>query len=334
MNIEIENRDMELLISQFVSGQIGPASLKVLKEWMAESEENKLFVKNQIEICMLAGASRSQTRFDSQEAYSRFLKRIRADKSRLPLVAFSWKVLYRVAVVVLVLLLPLSYWVGRKQLKGSFQDIVIEAPLGAQTKMLLPDGTKVWLNAGSKLTYSQGFGVENRQMELVGEGYFEVAENEKLPLKVKTHELNLQVLGTKFNFCNYNEDREAMVDLLEGKVELQLPDCESKHYQLNPNQRLVLDKQTRHVTLCNVNAADAKLWTTADLFFDEALLEDIALKLSRCYNVTIEVADSLRNKRFYGNFKLKSNSIDEILSMMAATQRLKYRYENNKYIFY
>lgn len=96
----------------------------------------------------------------------------------------------------------------------------MEAPLGSRTKLTLPDGTLVWLNAGSRITYSQGFGVGNRKIELIGEGYFEVKRNEEVPFLVKTNSLLVKVLGTKFNFRDYPDDAEAIVSLSEGKVAL------------------------------------------------------------------------------------------------------------------
>ena len=75
------------------------------------------------------------------------------------------------------------------------------------------------LNAGSKIVYSQGFGVDDRNLSLEGEGYFEVTKNEKIPFVVETRELNLKVLGTKFNFKNYPEDEEVTVNLMEKKAD-------------------------------------------------------------------------------------------------------------------
>ena len=86
---------------------------------------------------------------------------------------------------------------GRSECKDTFADISVEAPLGSRTKLYLPDGTLVWLNAGSRMTYSQGFGVDNRKVELEGEGYFEVQRNEKLPFFVKTKDLQFAGIGNK-----------------------------------------------------------------------------------------------------------------------------------------
>jgi ferric-dicitrate binding protein FerR (iron transport regulator) len=81
-------------------------------------------------------------------------------------------------------------------------------------------------------------------------------------------------------------------------------------------------------------AENSRLWTNDELFFDEELLQDIAKKLMRSYNVKVEVADSLRNKRFYGSFGISGNTIDKILDVMASTQQMNYKYENGVYILY
>ena len=140
---------------------------------------------------------------------------------KAPRQEFRLSALWRYAAIIAVILAVgcFSYWQGGVNVKDTFADISVEAPLGSRTKLYLPDGTLVWLNAGSRMTYSQGFGVDNRKVELEGEGYFEVQRNEKLPFFVKTKDLQLQVLGTKFNFRDYPEDHEVVVSLLEGKVE-------------------------------------------------------------------------------------------------------------------
>ena len=206
--------------------------------------------------------------------------------------------------------------------------------MGARTKLYLPDGTLVWLNAGSKITYSQGFGVDNRNLDLEGEGYFEVKRNEKVPFEIRTKELDLTVLGTKFNFRNYADDEEVVVNLLEGKVRLKNELVASADVYMSPNEKVVLSKESGHMVKTKINASNSNLWTNDELYFDELLLEDIAKQLSRSFNVKIEVADSLKNQRFYGSFRIVGNSIEEILETISSTNRMKYKYENNRYVVY
>ena len=152
----------------------------------------------------------------------------------------------------------------------------MEAPLGSRTKLTLPDGTLVWLNAGSRITYSQGFGVGNRKIELIGEGYFEVKRNEEVPFLVKTNSLLVKVLGTKFNFRNYPEDEEVVVNLLEGSVALHNGIKTMQDIYLNPEEKVILNKATGEMIKHRAAVRNSMVWTKDELFFDEELLKDIA----------------------------------------------------------
>lgn len=337
---EIHKEEIDNLISMYLTGNIDTQSLKTLVAWSKESSENSLYVRNKIEIWFSSGVAGSMTSFDKEKAFERFKNRIekatiaeeqkqRFTKSR------SFKIFYRVAAAILILLLPLAgYWGGMETVKSGFSDIVVEAPMGARTKLYLPDGTLVWLNAGSKITYSQGFGVDNRDLTLEGEGYFEVKRNEEVPFEINTKELDLTVLGTKFNFRNYADDEEVVVNLLEGRVKLRNELVASADVYMSPNEKAVLSKETGRMVKTKINTSNSNLWTKDELFFDELLLEDIAKQLSRSFDVKIEVADSLKNQRFYGSFRIVGNSVEKILETISSTNRMKYKYENNRYLVY
>ena len=187
-----------------------------------ESESNRKYVRNKLEVWFSSGVADTAVQFDKDKAFSLFKQRIvGAEKKQKQMFRFSWKTFMRAAAVVLILMIPFAaYWQGKQAVKQSFADMVVEAPMGAHTKLYLPDGTLVWLNAGSKIIYSQGFGVDDRRLRLEGEGYFEVMKNEEVPFEIDTKELDLRVLGTKFNFRNYPDDEEVTVNLMEGKVAL------------------------------------------------------------------------------------------------------------------
>ena len=337
---EIHKEEIDNLISKYLTGDIDTQSLKVLTEWSRESAENSLYVRNKIELWFSSGVVGSTTSFDKEKAFERFKARVEkatiAEKQKQRFVqSRSFRIFYRVAAAIFIILLPLAgYWGGMETVKSGFSDIVVEAPMGARTKLYLPDGTLVWLNAGSKITYSQGFGVENRNLALEGEGYFEVKRNEKVPFEIRTKELDLTVLGTKFNFRNYTDDEEVVVNLLEGKVRLKNELVASADVYMSPNEKVVLSKESGHMVKTKINASNSNLWTKDELYFDELLLEDIAKQLSRSFNVKIEVADSLKNQRFYGSFRIVGNSIEDILETISSTNRMKYKYENNRYVVY
>lgn len=331
-----ERTNIDRLIDQYLAGTLDKESFAELKRWSLESEDNRIYVRNKLEVWFSAGVTDDAIQFDEEKAFSLFRQRVaRAEQKQAHTLRLSWKTFLRVAAVLLILVLPfVGYWQGQEALKGSFADMVVEAPMGGHTKLYLPDGTLVWLNAGSKIVYSQGFGVEDRQLELRGEGYFEVTKDEKVPFEIKTKEVNLKVLGTKFNFRNYPDDEEVTVNLMEGKVALHNGIKAMPELYLNPDEKMVLNKLTGEMTKMRAKAVRANVWIKNELFFDEELLEDIAKKLMRSFDVKVEVADSLRNKRFYGSFKIAGNTIDKILETMASTEQLQYRYENDVYILY
>lgn len=333
MQIEEQHNEIDRLITQYVSGKLDKESFEELKRWSLLTEANRRYVRDRLEVWFSSGTYRDRTFFDKDKAYELF-KQHAAGTKKKKRYTLSRKMVYRAAVIILILMLPLAYWTGEERVKGNFADIVVEAPMGARTKLYLPDGTLVWLNAASKITYSQGFGVSDRQLALEGEGYFEVTRNEKVPFEIATEEVNLRVLGTKFNFKNYRDDEEVTVNLMEGKVLLRNELKEMPRLCLQPNEKMVLNKRTGEMSKQKSNTAYLNAWTNNELFFDEELLKDIAKRLMRSYNVQIEVADSSQSKRFYGSFKISGNTIKEVLDEMAGTKRMKYRYENEKYILY
>ena len=316
MQMKEEYNDIDGLITSYLSGNLDKASFSELQKWTMESEANRIYVRNKLELWFSSGVSGSVEPFDEDAAFTLFQQRaaIFPKKEKPARRSFSWKMLYRVAAVLLVLLVPFAtYYQGKHTVKQNFSDIVVEASLGTHTKLNLPDGSLVWLNAGSKVTYSQGFGVDDRKLTLEGEGYFEVAHNEKVPFEVCTKEVNLRV---------------------EGKVALQNGIKAMEELYLEPNERMVLNKLTGEMVKSKANVEYANIWRDNKLFFDEELLEDIAKKLMRSYDVRIEVADSLRDRRFYGDFMINKNTIEEVLETIASTSRMNYRYENGKYILY
>lgn len=272
--------------------------------------------------------------YDVDQAFERFRKRTGLDQSGRQ--SYKWYRTWSVAAVAIVLLgliTVTAYWQGSRQIQSNFSDIVVEAPLGSKTKLTLPDGSTVWLNAGSKMVYSQGFGVRDRRLAFQGEGYFEVEKNDEMPFLVQTHDVNVTVVGTKFNFRNYPEDEEAVVELLEGKVALENQLKEESVRYLSPNEKMVLHKATGKMDITSAKVKEATLWTENILLFDEDLLPDIVRKLERSYHVRIEIEnEDLKQTRFYGQFNQLEQNIYDVLDMLSETGKLKY-HEEGKVIY-
>ena len=152
-----------------------------------------------------------------------------------------------------------------------------------------------------------------RSLSLTGEACFDVAHNDDLPFHVKTEELNLEVLGTKFTFRDYPDESKATVDLIRGKVALSDNIRPENKMSLKPNERMTFDKRTGRMIKSGVNANYSDTWARGVLFFDEMPLGEIAKAIERRFNVRIYVADYLKNKKFYGMFNTERKSAADIL---------------------
>ena len=187
--MEEEKKHMDELIATYLTEGLDKSALAELKAWIAASTENENYFIQQREVWFSAVSREAALKYNKDKAFHTFKNRIESQKEvgRTSRRGFRLSALWRYAAIVTVILAVgcFSYWQGGVDVKDTFADISVEAPLGSRTKLYLPDGTLVWLNAGSRMTYSQGFGVDNRMIELEGEGYFEVRRNEKLPFFVK-----------------------------------------------------------------------------------------------------------------------------------------------------
>lgn len=325
------------LITTFLSQGLGAEERVELDNWIKSSSENKQYFQKMHEVWFSSISASNQKRYEKEKAFDRFLSRTQKlseeekDTRKLPL----RKLFYSAAAVALLCIISFaSYQTGSEQVKKQFAEMIIEAPLGSKTKLYLPDGSLVWLNAGSKISYSQGFGVNNRELKFEGEGYFEVEKNKELPFNIRTQDLNVTVLGTKFNFRNYPEDHEAIVNLMEGRVSLEnhLKEMELKY--LSPAQKMILNKQTGEIQISSTNETEkTRDWTNNILMFDEELLPDIVRELERSYNIKIRIDnESLKGARFYGYFNQREQNIYDILNILSSTGRITYKMTENNTI--
>lgn len=308
--------------------------MKEKQQHITDRNESGLSNLTDEELWVSSAVADDTQQYDVDQAFERFRKRTGLDQSGRQ--SYKWYRTWSVAAVAIVLLgliTVTAYWQGSRQIQSNFSDIVVEAPLGSKTKLTLPDGSTVWLNAGSKMVYSQGFGVRDRRLAFQGEGYFEVEKNDEMPFLVQTHDVNVTVVGTKFNFRNYPEDEEAVVELLEGKVALENQLKEEAVRYLSPNEKMLLHKATGEMDITSTTVKEATLWTENILLFDEDLLPDIVRELERSYHVQIEIEnEDLKQTRFYGQFNQLEQNIYDVLDMLSETGKLKY-HEEGKVIY-
>ncbi len=318
-------QNIDELIISFIKGELDDAGKLELERWVTASGQNREHFVKSCQVWLATGLEAYRDHFDIDDAFSEF-KLIHGRAMKRPRPVWSLYAAIAAAAACIAIVFGISYNLGRRSLKNELQEIVAEAPLGSNLKMTLPDGSRIQLNAGSSVRYSQGFGVVDRRISLTGECYFEVAPNEEVPFVVSTRDLDVKVVGTKFNFRDYPNDLEAIVSLLEGKVELgnRLRQDGDRRY-LNPGQRVILDKHVGEMRIETKNAQNSIQWTQGNLFFDEELLPDITKELERYYNVKIDIhGDRLRKLRIFGNIIPREMTIEEVLETLSATNRIDY----------
>jgi hypothetical protein len=210
-------------------------------------------------------------------------------------------------------------------------------PYGKTSEIVLPDGTRVFLNAGSRLIYPEFFNDKNREVFLVGEAFFEVKKDEAHPFIVQTNDIRLKVLGTKFNVSAYASDNSVETVLTEGKVSVEPIDAGvfSKSTILVPNQMASFNRSTKQFSLKMVDTDYYTLWKEGILKFESTDLSRIIKRLERYYNVRFFYEDPfVGTVKISGKLDLKQ-SMEETLSRVASAasvnieKRGKKKYEIN-----
>lgn len=193
---------------------------------------------------------------------------------------------------------------------------------GQRSNATLPDGTKVWLNSHSKITYPRDYGVCERVLSLTGEAYFEVAKDSAKRFLVNAGEMTVEALGTAFNVKAYDEDREIVTTLFSGSAQATVSD---RTLTLKPEQYATFDRERRVLTSRTAeNVSYAAMWRDNELSFDRQTMDEIAVMFNRLYNVTIHFeSERIRHYRFSG--VIKNNSLDNVIEIISLTAPVSYR---------
>lgn len=216
-----------------------------------------------------------------------------------------------------------------KEEKQTVSEYTLDVPLGSKSRLTLADGSVVWLNAGSQISYAGDFGTATRTLSLDGEAYFEVAKDEKLPFVVRTASYEVRVTGTRFNLSAYSEDDFCTTSLFDGAVDVIYSE---QVIQMSPGKALRLDKQTGKIAFAPIETDSDKAWTEDRIAFDDIRLCELVDKLSRTYDRPIELAgqdlDDIRIKISLRNHE----SLEEVLSALKTILGVKIDYSDEHII--
>jgi transmembrane sensor len=230
---------------------------------------------------------------------------------------------------------------------------------GTKTSLLLPDGTTVWLNAGSRLTYDSLYGNSLREVTLSGEAFFEVVKNPKKPFLIHVGKINIRVLGTVFNVKSYPGEKTIETSLIKGSIEVTFPSISSKKIILKPNQKLVINKMELtsgspasqavanaepFISIRNLSktGADSSFeetaWMQNRFYFNDMSFKELLMNMERKYGVSFRLTDpALDTIHFTGSFQNEtiSQALDALrFTAEKSTADFTYEMQDNQVLIY
>jgi ferric-dicitrate binding protein FerR (iron transport regulator) len=243
----------------------------------------------------------------------------------------SW--LSRVAAILFIPLLGVMFYMlsnnniqTDKLADLAIDSVEIIAPIGSRTVVQLSDGSKVYLNYGSKIKYPRIFTGDTREIALEGEGYFEVTPNPDKPFIVKARKINVKALGTAFNVLAYPGDDIIATTLVDGKVVIEkaMPGGKTEPVgTMVPGQHVAYNPKSGEIYSTNGNIAKYIAWKDGKLIFDNEPITKVAEKLSRMYNVDIEVADEIKDYTY--TVTLVNDPLLLVLDLMTDVTDVRYK---------
>lgn len=318
----------QLAISYF-QGKISLEDESVLFDFISQNEENdKLFRSWEKDWrLMLDKENYLETEWNSLQA------KIETRKAITPVFTPQAKVipLYRkiVAVAAMVAIIAVSTLFINRVTSPFFKEnlFIVETPGGEKSRVTLPDGSIVWLNSASQISYNSLFGNSDRSIVLNGEAYFEVNKNEDLPFIVKTSDYDVVVKGTRFNVSSYADDMKITTTLMEGKVEIIHNETV---LDLAPGELLELDIQTNQIFKAQVDPEQYKSWIENKIEYDSIPLDELLNRLSRQYNIKIHLNTDSEESRIL-NISIKNDeSIEEILRGLSLATPMDIEYKDQE----
>jgi transmembrane sensor len=365
MQTKENNQSVDDLITGFLTEELSGDETRDLISWIRLKRANKQYFDEFCEIWITAKARLKNPGYNFHEGFWKFKQRIKhsEDLSNDRNNPGTFKKIIRYAAIFIIAFFSSSllfFYAGKNRAAKPDQTFIeLNVPFGSRAKFSLSDGTIVTLNAGSRLKYDNHFGIADRVVEFQGEGYFNVATNEKKPFIVKTSHLNVIALGTEFNVKAYEDEKTIETTLVKGivKVEEITEQSTSKTLVLKPNQKLTFFKENSSIvsgtatpkgnciiksqsmqaqksiaipTLVaeNINVDPVISWKENRWIFEKQSLLQIAVELERRYDVQI-IFESERLKTFRFTGIIVAEPIEQVLEVMSISAPINFKLKGN-----
>lgn len=322
----------DVLIS-YLKGELAAADAAEIEKWYDLSTENQKMLGQIYYILYINDRINISEGVDVERSLKQLKARMSAQRDNTTSLR---RIVWRVAVAAVVAVAVVSgTWATSSLAERMSHPVTIVTQLGERSQVVLPDGTKVWLNSCSRVEYFSKLFSHERRVEMAGEVYFEVQHDNGAPFVVSTNGLDIRVLGTKFNVRNDNDKHLITTVLLDGSIQAHPTNMTVPSMRLRPSQQLVFNTQTQRMDLSECATAERSIsWIDGRFLFEQNTLEYIVSELKRYYNVDIHfMDDNLKTECFSGNFKIE-DGIYHIMAILQLTDKFHYKINNNEIELY
>ncbi len=313
-----------VLFEGYLKGNLCKTEESELHDWINSSEKNYRAFKKYIQENQFAQIHSEET----DQAWRNLkekLSRHHLPKSEKKIVVPDW---LKVAAIVAVALLA-GFFANRLTQTNHYSNALneITVPKGEKVQVILSDGTKVYLNAGTHFEYPGVFSGNERNVAIVGEAFFNVAKNRSRPFIIKTPGFQVEVTGTSFDLSTYKEDEENSLTLKTGKVTIT---SDGRNYKVSPGQKYIFNTQTQKSKITKADLQKSFLWREGVTVIDDQNLEEIRKLLERKFDVQIRITDKkYKAIRYTGQFK-PHETLEDILDLIRETSPVKFKYKINE----
>jgi len=323
-----ESIDIHVLIIRLLSGEADQSESEQVNAWLQQSEENKKLFSEMRDIWLGSSVSANADRYDLETAIRNFrvktgIKKAADKKFQLFAPIFKYAAIFILA----FLIGGASFYFYYGQLEPELVYNEIQVPNGEKSMISLYDGTKVWLNSGSVLRYPATFSKNERKVYLDGEGFFDVAEDKTCPFIVNAHELDVKVLGTRFNVEAYDDQQNVQVTLERGAVYAQEHNGEGG-VVLAPGEQAIYNRSTKKLSQIEVDPLIYSSWKENLLRFEDTPLIEVVRKMEHWYGVKITLDESVDPQDKF-TMSIKTESLREMLNLIAKTIPVKYEIDGD-----
>lgn len=319
----------ETILLRYLRGECDDVEAALVEIWCEAAPENRETLEQFYYMLFVGDRVAAMNAVDTEASLEKFKTAVRKKerKAKRKKLSLRWG-RYAMLATAFLAGVVVTGSIAWEVLSDKLSDYIVTTAAGQRAQAVLPDGSKVWLNASTKVVYHNSFWSSERRVDLSGEAYFEVAHNKREPFIVSSKQIKTCVLGTKFNVRAREEESRVVTTLLQGSVRVDSPRTEANGYLLKPGQTININTNTYQAELIEYNQpSDVLLWMDGKLVFRQHTLLEITNVMEKIYDIKfIYNDDALKTERFTGEFSTDSTP-DEILNVLMHTNHFRYKKE-------